>query len=133
MTSPDDPPTYVGCSYDYVGKPYVFSEDSNFRLMLLDMLQYIRGELRSKKMKSMVVSSPTIYYKMTHDEIPVDEKLKSCSPNKLNILITLSLTYLGGEWTTKHKKRNATIKKETMENNVIKIFGKRVPWKPLKE
>jgi hypothetical protein len=98
--------------------------------MLLHVIEYIRGEFhrRNPKTDDIVVSSPTIFYKFSSGEIPIDKKLLECSPKKQKILITLSVTYLGGQWSTKHKKRNAIVSKTVMEENIIKIFGEKVPW-----
>jgi hypothetical protein len=113
--------------------PYPFTEDSDFKEMLLHVIQYTRDEFHRRKTTTMVVSSPTIFYKVSSGEIVVGDKLRACSPKKQKILVTLSVTFLGGQWSTKHKKRNATVDKETMEKNILKIFGEKIPWKPKKK
>ena len=112
--------------------PYPFTESSDFKEMLLQVIDYIRGEFEKRKDKKIIISSPLIYYKISSGEIPVSLKLDQCSDKKKKILVTLSITFLGGQWSTKHKKRNATVTKEVMEKNILKIFGEKIPWKPRK-
>jgi len=115
-----------------LSSPYPFTEGSDFKEMLLHVIQYVRDEFHRRKETVIIVSSPTVFYKVSSGEITVSEKLHECSPKKLKILVTLSLTFLGGQWSTKHKKRNATVDKKTMEKNIMKIFGEPIPWKPTK-
>lgn len=110
--------------------PYNFSEESTFRMMLLHVIQYIRDEFhRQGNPKTTIISSPLINYKVTSGEITVEEELRQCSQKKTKILITLSVSFLGGQWSTKHKKRNAIVTKTVMEENILKIFGEKIPWK----
>jgi hypothetical protein len=109
--------------------PYPFSESSDFKEMLLHVIKYTRDEFYRRDKDRIVISSPTIFYKVSHGEITISDKLNGCSKKKLKILVTLSLTFLGGQWDTKHKKRNAIVDKTIMENKIIDIFGEKIPWK----
>jgi hypothetical protein len=109
--------------------PYKFSEDSDFKRVMLVVINHIRGLFEDKGDMSIVVSSRTIQYKIEIGQIQVEEILKNMAPRKLRLLISLSMTFLGGQWETKHNRRNALMNKETMETQIKEIFGRSIPWK----
>ena len=113
-----------------IESPYPFSEDSDFKKILLWTIDYVRNEFkRQGDPETIIVSSPTVYYKVTTGELTMDSDIiENCSNKKIKMLITSSLTFLGGDWSTVHKKRNATITKTAMEKNIITIFGEKIPW-----